>query len=97
MYIIHIYTNWRIHTYTHVHKRVEIKYLGKFLLLKYTTKGFRFGFIIKIVNLLLYQSIMMYTEFCPVHKIKTKGYPYTQINVYNMDVCISSSPPSGSV
>lgn len=61
MYIIYIYiyTNWLIHTHTHIHKRVEIKHLGKFSLLKYTTKAFRFGLIMKIVNLLLYQSIMM--------------------------------------
>lgn len=59
MYMTYIYTNWLIHTYTHTHthKCVEIKHLVKFSLLKYTTKDFRFGFIIKVVNLLFYQSI----------------------------------------
>lgn len=58
--LIYIYTNCLIHTHTHTHKCVEIKHLGKFSLLKYTTKAFKFGFIIKIVNLFLYQSIMKY-------------------------------------
>lgn len=76
MYIIYIYTNWLIHTYTHTHthKCVEIKHLGKFSLLKYTTKTFRFGFIIKVVNLLLYQSIMKYvTQILPSRQNKDEG------------------------
>lgn len=78
MYIIYIHSNWLIHTHAHTHIHMcRNKTSGKFPLLKYTIKVFKFGFITKIVNLVLYQRTVkwMLHYNLPSPQNSVKGNP----------------------